>query len=59
MNKTLPIQLSDQRKELASMMSRAIYGELKGEHPGWCAFSGNPENNCDCALSQLVEMVGK
>jgi len=59
MNKTLSIELSDQRKELASMMSRAIYGELKGEHPGWCAFSGSPENKCDCALSQIVDMVQK
>ena len=59
MNKSLSIELSDQRKELASMMSRAIYGELKDGHPGWCAFSGSPENKCDCALSQLVEMVGK
>lgn len=57
MNKTLSIELCDQRKELASMMTRAIYGELKGEHPSWCAVSDGPENECDCALSQLVEMV--
>lgn len=57
MNKTLKIELSDQREETAQRLHDAIYGELKSEHPGWCAFSGSPENKCDCALSQLVDMV--
>jgi len=59
MNKTLSIELSDQCNELAATMSNALYAEFKDAHPGWCAFSDSPENKCDCALSQLVEMVTK
>ena len=45
------------RLEILGEAAHRVSRELKGAHPGWCAVSDSPENECDCALSQLVEMV--
>jgi hypothetical protein len=58
MDKTLTIHLADQRKDLASAMTYMIYkGELTSEHVGSCAYNDTPENHCNCALNDLIELV--
>jgi hypothetical protein len=58
MNKTLSIELSDQRKAIANLLYKAMYrGELKSEHEINCAWPRNPEDYCDCNLSVALDVV--
>jgi hypothetical protein len=58
MQKTLTIEIADQRKELAEAMTYYIYKELTpDEHVSGCEYIDTPENRCTCALSELIELV--
>lgn len=58
MNKTLSIELSDQRKELADAFYREMYtGELMDEHEMSCEFRESPENLCSCLLGFAYDFV--
>jgi hypothetical protein len=58
MNKTLSIELSDQRKAIAKSLYAAMYrGALKSEHEINCAWTLNAEDNCDCNLSVALDVV--
>ena len=58
MNKTLKIELSDQRKAIANLLWRAIYkGELRYEHESHCAFRYSVEDRCDCNLGLALDVV--
>jgi hypothetical protein len=58
MNKTLRIELSDQRKEITAELYAAIYrGKLRDEHEGHCEFRASVENKCDCNLVEALDVV--
>lgn len=58
MNKTLQIELSDQRKETAQRLHEAMYkGALKSEHEIQCAWTRRNEDLCDCNLSVALDVV--
>lgn len=42
------------RDNLVSVM-RTI--SKNADHPGWCAYSDNLEEKCDCTISELIEIV--
>ena len=61
-NKTLSIELSDQRKELADAFYREMYdnkSELALEHENSCAWVHNPEEHCDCTLMDCFNWIKK
>lgn len=58
MNKTLSIELSDQRKAIATRLYRAMYsGALKSEHEIQCAWTLKADELCDCNLSVALDVV--
>lgn len=58
MNKTLSIELSDQRKAIANLLYEAMYkGALKSEHEIQCAWTLRAEDYCDCNLSVALDVV--
>jgi hypothetical protein len=59
-NKTLQIELSDQRKALVHYFYDAMYrGDLKDWHTDGCEFNLSPENFCDCVLQDAYKLVKK
>ena len=48
------ISTEELRKNLASIMHRM---SRLADHPGWCAYSDNLEDKCDCTISELIEVV--
>lgn len=58
MNKTLSIELSDQRKAIANLLYVAIYkGALKSEHEIQCSWTRKSDELCDCNLSVALDVV--
>ena len=48
------ITTDELRKNLASVMHTM---SRNADHPGWCAYSDNLEDKCDCIVSELIEVV--
>ena len=44
-------ELRDNLVSVMRTMSR------NADHPGWCAYSDNLEDKCDCIVSELIEVV--
>lgn len=60
MNKTLLIELSDQRKAMTDSFYREMY-DIKSElwlcHDGQCDWQGNPEEHCDCVMMDCYNWI--
>ena len=48
------ISTEELRANLVSIMHRM---SRLADHPGWCAYSDNLEDKCDCIVSELIEVV--